>query len=74
MKFNYLKLQGRIKEKGLTQSDVAKAIGLTASTFSIKIGNKSAFTQKEIRQMCDLLEIDKPEIGSYFFTLEVQFS
>lgn len=71
MKFNYLKLQGRIKEKGLNQSDVAAAIGLTASTFSIKIGNKSAFTQKEIKQMSNLLGIDSADIGSYFFTLEV---
>lgn len=68
MQFNYLKLQGRIKEKGLTQSDVAKVIGLTASTFSIKMGNKSAFTQKEIKSMCILLEIDSADIGSYFFT------
>jgi cyanate lyase len=71
MKFNHLKLQGRIRELGLTHRDVASAIGLTAATFSIKMNGKSAFTQDEIRKMCDLLGIDKHEIGSYFFTLQV---
>jgi transcriptional regulator with XRE-family HTH domain len=67
MKYNYSKLLGKIKEKGLTQSQVAEAIGKNESTLSIKLNGKFFFTTAEIDAICDLLDIAPDEIGSYFF-------
>lgn len=71
-KFDYSKLLGRIKEYGFTQERIASEIGISVSTLSYKLNNKAFFTQKEIRKICDLLEIVIAEIGVYFFTLKVQ--
>jgi transcriptional regulator with XRE-family HTH domain len=67
MAFNYLKLRGRIREKGYTQRDVANAIGKTTGTLSDKLNNKATFTMKEVDDICKLLDIPNEEIGNYFF-------
>lgn len=74
VKFDYAKLIGRIKEYGFTQERLAAEIGMSESTISFKLNNKAFFTQREIRKICDLLEIKADEIGAYFFTLRVQKS
>lgn len=68
MKYNYSKLLGRIKECGLTQELLAKAIGKNISTVSSKFNGRYAFTQKEIDEICKVLDISNYEIGDYFFT------
>ena len=68
MKYNYSKLLGRIKECGLTQEALSKAIGKNKSTLSSKINGQFAFTQKEIDEICKVLDITNDEIGDYFFT------
>ncbi len=72
VKFDYSKLLGRIKEYGFTQERMALAISISESTLSFKLNSRAFFTQKEIRKICDLLDIEIEEIGLYFFTLEVQ--
>lgn len=72
MKYNYSKLLGRIRELGLNQEDVAKHIGISASTFNRKLNNYSDFTQPEIDAICELLNISKEKIGEYFFDVKVQ--
>ena len=67
MKYNYSKLLGRIKECGLTQELLAKAIGKNKSTVSAKLNGQFAFTQKEIDEICKVLDISNYEIGDYFF-------
>ena len=74
MKFDYSKLLGRIKEYGFTQESIALKVGMSVSTLSFKLNNKAFFSQKEIRKICDLLQIEIAEIGVYFFTLRVQKS
>lgn len=72
VKYDYSKLLGRIKEFGLTQERLASEIGMSNSTLSFKLNNKAFFTQKEIRKICELLEIKTTETGAYFFALKVQ--
>ena len=72
VKFDYAKLIGRIKEYGFTQEQIAAETGMSKSTFSFKLNNKAFFSQKEIKKICELLEIETAEIGLYFFTLRVQ--
>lgn len=63
---NTNKLKGLIKEKGLTQDDVADSIGVSRAAFNYKINNKRrGFTVSEIMQLCTLLSIDNKD--AYFF-------
>ena len=72
MVFDYSKLLGKIKEKGLTQEILAKTIGITPGSMSEKLNNKANFKQKEIIAICQVLGILTGEIGEYFFTQKVR--
>lgn len=74
MKFNYSKLLGRIRERGLTQEKIAQSIGISVATMSQKLNNKAYFYQPEIEKICELLAIDDGEVGTYFFTQKVEIS
>lgn len=69
MKYNYSKLLGRIKECGLTQKQLAMAIGKDKSTISGKLNGRYPFTTKEIDDICKVLNISNTEIGDYFFAV-----
>lgn len=67
------KLRGVIAEKGYSQSDIARKIGITPKTFyeKMKIG---VFGSDEIQIMIDELHIDNPiEIFCRGVTLKVAF-
>lgn len=53
------KLRGCIVANGKTQEEVAKSIGMSAKTFSLKM-KKRVFGSDEIEKMIDLLNIDDP--------------
>ena len=72
MEFDYSKLLGRIREFGFTQETLAKEIGITEASMSLKLNNKANFKQKEIRLICKALKIPCDEIGIYFFTPRVR--
>jgi transcriptional regulator with XRE-family HTH domain len=63
----FLKLKGRIIEKGFTQGTLASAIGIADSTLSEKINGLADFDQSELIKIIDLLEIEDSEIYGYFF-------
>lgn len=67
MTFNYSRLLGKIKECGYTQESLAKAIGVNKATLNVKLNNKGLFNVKEIDAICQLLDVSKSEIGTYFF-------
>ena len=52
-------LKGKIAERGKTQTDVAKAIGITPKTFYDKM-SKGVFGSDEIEIMIDYLSIEDP--------------
>lgn len=52
-------LRGKIAEKGMSQSDVAKAIGITPKTFYTKM-DKKVFGSDEIEAMIEILDIQDP--------------
>ena len=74
MSFDYRKLLGRITEKVGTQAKFAQMIALSERTVSLKLNGKIAFKQDEIIRAAEVLQIPKEEIGTYFFTDEVQAS
>ena len=69
--FDYSKLLGRMKEKGITQEKLAEMIGVSGVTISKKLNGKSEWTQVEINKVCEILEIDPADIPVYFFTPKV---
>lgn len=65
---DYSKLKAKMVEKGFNQKKLAKEIGISESHFVRKLKGEYPFTQKEINLICQILEIEQVEIGSYFFT------
>lgn len=63
---NTAKIKGRMAELGLTQSDVAKALGLSPSTVSQKINNVRALSLDEAEKLSALLNIDVGDFGEFF--------
>lgn len=53
------KLRGVIAQRNMSQSDVAKAIGITPKTFYTKM-KSGVFGSDEIEAMISVLKIDKP--------------
>ena len=58
-------LKGAIKANGMTQSDVAKSIGISTASMNYKINNRRQFTVSEISQLVELLGIKNKD--EYFF-------
>ena len=56
---NIDKLKGRMKEKRMTQPQVAEALNMSLKTFNIKL-NKGRFYTDEIATLIKLLEIENP--------------
>lgn len=52
-------LKGLIVEKGYSQSDVAKRIGITPKTFYEKM-SKGVFGSDEMQIMVDMLDMNDP--------------
>ena len=67
MRFNHSKLLGRLKERGITQEQLAKEIGKNKGTLSAKLNGQFSFTTEEIDDICKVLNIANEEIGAYFF-------
>jgi len=59
------KLRGIIAERGLSQSKVARIIGIADRTFYEKM-KKGSFSVDEAQKMVDLLDIQNP--SEIFFT------
>lgn len=65
---DYSKLLGRMREKRMTQADVARKIGISPTTLNGKLNGHVEFSQSEIRNLCKALEIHDAEISAFFFT------
>ena len=56
-----------VKRAGFKNKDIAEAIGITPSGYTLKISNKSDFRQSEIKTICDLLSLTVEERDRVFF-------
>lgn len=61
------KLRGRIIEMFDTISAFSEALGVSTTTVSLKLNNKSDFSRDDIFQWCKVLAIPAKEIVNYFF-------
>ena len=62
----YMKLKGLIAENGLSQSKVAKILGMSETAFGAKINGRTDFSLEEAAKLIDILHIDDPI--AVFFT------
>nr|DAT00252.1 MAG TPA: Regulatory protein-modification, helix-turn-helix, transcriptional regulato, DNA [Caudoviricetes sp.] len=66
---NTLKLKAKLKEKNLTQEEVAIKLGMNPSTFNKKINNEigETLTIQEATNLKEILEIPSIDILDIFF-------
>lgn len=65
--YEYRKLRGRIVEKFGTQEKFAQHIGKSNISISRKLNCNTGFSQKDIEEWSNALEISKDEYSAYFF-------
>lgn len=66
---NTRKIQGRMRELGIRQADVAKTLGLAEPTVSQKINGRRPMDLDEAKKLAQMLHIEKCDFGVYFFSL-----
>lgn len=66
-------LKGKIRERSLTQKDVAEKIGISLSRFNAKLNNcgGAEFTLGEVRALKTLLSLDSAQVDLIFFDEKV---
>lgn len=66
---NTLSLKAKLKERGMTQEEAAKRLGIDPSTFNRKINNESGnvITVREAEALSRLLQIPKEDLVTIFF-------
>ena len=72
IEINHDKLKGKIKEVLGTQGKLAEKMGLDETTISKKINSNTYVTQKEILNICSILDIPFNKIPDYFFKEKVR--
>lgn len=61
------KIKGKMAEIGITQSEMAKKIGIATPTMCQKINNIRPVTLEEAEKMAGILGIENKDFGLYFF-------
>lgn len=69
MAFDYSKLDGKISEKFGTRGAFAKAMGFSERTLSLKMSGQVPWKQPDMARACEILDIRKKDIPSYFFAV-----
>ncbi len=63
---NSLKLKGKIIENGFTITSFSKELNISKTTLSQKINNKIKFSQENIREISQKLNLTGEEIKEIF--------
>ena len=66
--YDHSKLRGRITEKYGTISAFSKALGLSLTSVSDKLNEKTGFSRDDIEKWSELLDISNAEIGLFYFS------
>lgn len=69
-KYDFKRLRAKTVEVLGSNKRLAEAIGITETSLSLKLSNKSPFTVENISRICKVLKIAVKDIGLYFFTIE----
>lgn len=69
MEFDFSLLRGKIREKGMTQAQLAKDIGISATALNLKLNNKSDFTLRETFAIAKRLGIE--DCDPFFYAVRL---
>ncbi len=72
--FDYELLNKKIEKMGFNQIKFADSIPMSRTSLYMKLNNKTAFTQTDMRKICSILNIPSSQVGKYFFTPVVRKS
>lgn len=72
--YDYSKLLGVMKERGITQDVLAENIGMSPVSLNKKLRNNSQFKQLEMQKILKVLDLPIDTIYIYFFTPKLAFS
>lgn len=63
-------LKGKLRERALTQGEVAGRMGLSLSCFNAKLNGRSGaeFSLRELRALKDILALTSRQVDQIFFT------
>lgn len=64
---NIDKLKGKLVEKRLTYMDCAEELGISKTTFTSKMNNRTGFGVTEAAKLSDFLKLTQEEMLSIFF-------
>ena len=65
--FNYSQLKDRLDDEGVTQSRLAKDIGISEKSLEKILSDGLPFKIRNIKNICKILHIPHTDIGQYFF-------
>lgn len=65
--YDYSKLLGLMREKQITQNELASRLGISETSLNKKLKGNSQFKQDEIRKILDCFDLSIEEVSSYFF-------
>ena len=65
--YDYSKLNGKMRESGITQANLAKMIGISETSMNLRLKNKANFKQNEMLDICNVLHIPVEQVDVYFF-------
>lgn len=66
MKLNVRRLKAERVANGLSQDEVARALGMTRSSYSLKENGHRNWTVENLVKFCDLVGIESDQIGVFF--------
>ena len=65
--YNYSKLLGLMREKNITQENLAEYVGMSEVTLNKKLNNNSQFKQSEMVSILNVLALPITDIVTIFF-------
>lgn len=66
--YSYNKLLGAIRERRLTQDELAEAVGMSGASLRSKLKGTTQFKADEIQNIMLALDLPLEDVVAYFFT------
>ncbi len=70
MNFEHKKLRALMEEKGITNEELGKVIGVSERAVRRRFAGEVLFNTREIMRVCNFLGISAKQMPSYFFPIK----
>lgn len=65
--YNYARLLGLMREKNVTQLELAKGVNISTAALNNKLRRKRQFTQTEMKDILGFLDVGIEHIPEFFY-------